>query len=186
VRTITRTAPQPTPPEHLPQPVAGENLAALWQAVFRRALYLTGNRTTAEDAAQETFVRYLANRPAGLASPLAWLITVCTRVCFDWGRKQRRSAAAPLEQAGERVADPGLLPDELLTGQEEVRMARQALEQLDSRDRMILLLRYSATPYREIAAAAGCAESSVGQLLHRAERRFKAAYEQLAESGPPR
>jgi RNA polymerase sigma factor (sigma-70 family) len=185
VPTITHAAPQPTPPERSAQPVAGENLAGLWQAVFRRALYLTGNRTTAEDAAQETFVRYLANRPAGLASPLAWLITVCTRVCFDWGRKQRRSAAAPLE-AGDRVADPGLLPDELLTGQEEARTARQALEQLDPRDRMILLLRYSATPYREIAAAAGCAESSVGQLLHRAERRFKAAYEQLAESGPPR
>lgn len=183
--TITRTAPQPTPPQQPQQPVPGEHLAGLWQAVFRRALYLTGNRTTAEDAAQETFCRYLANRPAGLASPLAWLITVCTRVCFDWGRKQRRSPTAPLE-AGEHVADPGLLPDELLTGQEEARMARQALEQLEPRDRMILLLRYSSAPYREIALAAGCAESSVGQLLHRAERRFKAAYERLAESGPPR
>lgn len=161
-----------------------ERLANLYQAVYRRALYLTGNRTTAEDAAQETFFRYLSRRPAGLNSPLSWLITVCTRICIDWSRKQK-PVPLPDEQAA-RIADTGQLPDEVLSGQEEIRLTRVALESLEHRDRTILLMRYAYAPYREIAAAIGCADNSVGQMLHRAERRFKAAYEHLVAHGTPR
>jgi RNA polymerase sigma factor (sigma-70 family) len=182
---INPTAAQPTPPDRSPSSGAGENLDSLYQAVFRRALYLMGNRTAAEDTAQETFLRYLSRRPAGLTSPLAWLITVCTRLCFDRMRSGRRHQTEPLNEAALMANSRGL-PEEVLLDREEAQMARQALESLDPRERMLLLLRHSGTPYRALAAAAGCAEGSVGPLLHRAERRFRAAYERLAESGPSR
>lgn len=162
----------------------GESLSALYPAVYRRALYLIGDPATAEDAAQETFFRYLTRRPAGLRSPAAWLATVCTRLCYDWMRSRSRRAV-PLE-AAEEIVDPGLLPEEVLTDREDLELARQALERLDPRDRTVLLLRHSSTSYREIAAVVGCAESSVGSLLHRAERRFRDVYQRLASDGPSR
>lgn len=166
------------------EPSAEERLSGLYQAVYRRALYLTGNRSTAEDAAQETFFRYLSRRPAGLNSPLAWLITVCTRICVDWSRQQQPVHLHDDQVA--RLADTGLLPDEVIAGQEELHLTRLALASLEHRDRTILLMRYASAPYREIAAAIGCADNSVGQMLHRAERRFKTAYEHLVAHGTPR
>lgn len=175
---LRQAAPQPTPAE-------GENLNHWYQKLFRRALYLTGDHGLAEDAAQETFYRYLSRRPAGLANPGAWLITVCTRLCYDWLRRRGRNPAAPFDE-NLSVADPGPLPEEVLTDREDLVLVRQALDSLAPRDRLILLLRYSSTSYREIAGTIGCAESSVGQLLHRAEGRFKAAYEHLVKHGSPR
>ncbi len=162
----------------------GENFTGLYHAVFRRALYLLGDRHQAEDAAQETLLRYISRRPAGLTSPVAWLVTVCTRLCYDWMRQRRRRPAEPLE-AATGLHDPGPAPDQAAETREELHRARQALESLDARDRMILLLRHSGSSYRDIATQVGCAENSVGQLLHRAERRFRAAYE-LLDTHPPR
>lgn len=157
----------------------GEHLAALYQTVFRRALYLVGDRHSAEDAAQETFFRYLNRRPSGLENPAAWLYTVVTRVCYDWLKRAKRSPVTTFSEAGE-FPDLQPTPDQALTDLEDLATVRRALDQLVPRDRMILLMRHSASPYREIAGAVGCAETSVGQLLHRAERRFKAAYEELS------
>lgn len=161
--------------------VGEEGFSLLYQTTYRRALYLTGDRATAEDAAQETFCRYLARRPANLANPAAWLLTVCTRLCFDWMKRGRRRAAQPLD-AAYAVSDPQPLPEQVVSRQEDLALARAALDRLEPRDRMMLLLRYSSASYREIAAQAGCAESSVGQLLHRAERRFRSAYADLSGS----
>jgi len=159
----------------------GEHLASLYQTVFRRALYLIGDRHSAEDAAQETFFRYLNRRPSGLDNPAAWLYTVVTRVCYDWMKRAKRSPMTTLSEAGE-FPDLQPTPEEALTDLEDLFTVRRALEELGPRDRIILLMRHSASSYREIARAVGCAEGSVGQLLHRAERRFKAAYEELSNS----
>lgn len=157
----------------------GDHLAALYQTVFRRALYLIGDRYCAEDAAQETFFRYLNHRPRSLENPAAWLYTVVTRLCYDWLKRSKRSQVTTLSEAG-NLPDLQPTPDQALADQEELALVRHGLDQLVPRDRMILLMRHAGSPYREIAAAVGCAESSVGQLLHRAERRFKAAYEELS------
>lgn len=165
----------------MPEPQ--ENLNGIYQTIFRRALYLLGNRTAAEDAAQEAFYRYLSRRPAALANPTAWLMTVVTRLCFDWLRRERHVAPGPPAERAEAV-DTRPLPEEALTHREDLDRVRAALDALEPRDRMVLLLRHSGEPYRVIAEQAGCAENSVGQILHRAERRFQAAYERLAHHGP--
>ncbi|HEY8345932.1 MAG TPA: sigma-70 family RNA polymerase sigma factor [Symbiobacteriaceae bacterium] len=162
----------------------GETLSDLYPAVYRRALYLTGDPAAAEDTAQETFLRYLTRKPQGLRNPAAWLATVCTRLCYDWMRSGRRRSV-PLETAAQ-LTDAAPLPEEIVSDREELALVRAALEHLHPRDRMVLLLRHSNASYREIAAAVGVAESSVGPLLHRAERRFRDAYRRLAAGRPPR
>ena len=50
-------------------------------------------------------------------------------------------------------------------------------DRLAERDRQMLLLRADGYAYRELAAALGLNESSVGTLLARAKRAFREAYE---------
>jgi len=56
------------------------------------------------------------------------------------------------------------------------------IQPLDSRDREMLLMRYSGFSYREIADTVDVAATSVGTLLARAERRFTSV---LAAAGEP-
>lgn len=59
---------------------------------------------------------------------------------------------------------------------EEQAEVRQALARLPERQRNCLLLLHSGYRYAEIAATVGIAVGSVGVLLTRAERAFRAAY----------
>jgi DNA-directed RNA polymerase specialized sigma24 family protein len=55
--------------------------------------------------------------------------------------------------------------------------ARAALARLASRDRLLLSLRAQGLSYRDIAAASGVRERSVGRLLARALDRWKKSFE---------
>ena len=58
-------------------------------------------------------------------------------------------------------------------------LARQAIEQLDERDRNALLMREEGLNYPEIAEALGLSVGSIGTTLSRARRRLAETYEQL-------
>jgi RNA polymerase sigma-70 factor (ECF subfamily) len=60
-----------------------------YDIVLRICLRWLRDRSDAEDAVQETFVRAL-NTPAALAQPLAWLRRVATNLCIDELRRRRR------------------------------------------------------------------------------------------------
>jgi RNA polymerase sigma factor (sigma-70 family) len=62
---------------------------------------------------------------------------------------------------------------------EQIRAVRAALETLTLRDRQALLLRHGGYSYREIAAALGLAETSVGTTLVRAGQAFRAAFQEM-------
>jgi RNA polymerase sigma-70 factor (ECF subfamily) len=60
---------------------------------------------------------------------------------------------------------------------DEAERVRATIERLGERDRQLLLLRAEGYGYRELAAALGLNEASVGTLLARAKRAFREAYE---------
>jgi RNA polymerase sigma-70 factor (ECF subfamily) len=71
--------------------------------LVRLAYRLLGSVSDAEDAAQETFVRYrLAGQPA-LDSPRAWFVRTCTRLCLDQLKSAHRSRTTP---AGDALPEP--------------------------------------------------------------------------------
>ena len=89
-------------------------LGTIWELtaddLFGLALWRTGNRSDAEEALQETFVRLAraAGRLPRLSNPRAYLLTVAHRAAVDVVRKRRRSD--PLESAADLLApagDPG-------------------------------------------------------------------------------
>jgi len=62
------------------------------------------------------------------------------------------------------------------------RRVRAAIDRVPAREREMLLLRAEGFSYREIAAALGLQETSVGTLLARAKRAFRDHYEDRSDA----
>lgn len=88
---------------------AGEKEAfcALYQqtsnAVFSYALSLLRNRTDAEDAMQETFlkIRSAAHLYTPMGKPMSWILTITRNICMMKYRQQKHFSAIPVEEIRE-------------------------------------------------------------------------------------
>lgn len=145
--------------------------------VFRYLDRLSGEPDLASDLAQEAFVR-LYRRGAPPDAPAAWLITVATNLFRNARAQQsRRLRLLTAERGAEVLADPPPAPGQATEDAETRGRVRAALDRLDERERQLLLLRAEGYSYRDLAAALDLNEASVGTLLARAKRAFRAVYE---------
>jgi RNA polymerase sigma-70 factor (ECF subfamily) len=137
-----------------------------------------GDRDSAEEIAQETFVRAL--RQETITSERSWLFAVASNLVRDEARRDARARKRmELMQAhaeAEATAEPE--PTSMERAEEQA-LARQAIEMLAERDRDALLMREEGLGYEEIAEALGLSVASVGTTLSRARRRLMEAYEAL-------
>ena len=149
--------------------------AALVRYLWRR----TGDRDWAEEIAQETFVRAMA-QPV-IASERSWLFAVATNLVRDGARRDARARVRLERLKGEQESEGASVdPEPTSMEREESRArARGALEQLGERDREALLMKEEGLRYGEIAAALDLSPGSVGTTLSRARRRLMEAYESL-------
>ena len=140
-------------------------------AVNRFCRSTLGSVSDAEDIVQDTFLKLLQHLQSdGDRSNLrSWLFTVAANACRDRARGRRRWLPWQAE-LDRRMVSPH--EDTL-----DLDRARSAMRALVHRDRLLLSLRAQGLSYREIAAAAGIRESSVGQLLARAIARWKRGVE---------
>jgi RNA polymerase sigma-70 factor (ECF subfamily) len=164
----------------LPDPAGfADAVATLFQtryhSLYRYLDRLTGDPDLAMDLAQGTFVR-LYRRGAMPDDPQAWLTTVATNLLRDHRRRRQRRGELIAQWPTEPVlashpssADAAVLADEAR------KHIRAALNALSPRDRQLLILRHEGHSYREIATMVGVADGSVGTLLARASRAFRAA-----------
>jgi RNA polymerase sigma-70 factor (ECF subfamily) len=148
-------------------------------AVYRFALMLLRHHQDAEDVVQETFVKLLGHLNAGgnRDNLRGWLFTVAAHAARD--RQRRRSRWVPWSVDHEGVTGPPALADE----DGRLRAAREAMQRLAPRDRMLLALRAQGLSYREIAAASGIRPASVGRLLARALDRWASTSAALTPAG---
>lgn len=142
---------------------------------------LSGEPQLAADLAQEAFIK-LYERGESPDCPEAWLITVATNLFRNARSKESRRARLLRE-----AESGGALPDSPPSSQEAIRATgdarvRPALETLSDREQSLLLLRAEGYSYRELAIALDLEESSVGTLLARAKRAFRAAYEEAHDA----
>jgi len=142
--------------------------------------YLTrrlGDRDWAEELAQETFLRAL--RQGDVENERAWLFAVATNLARDEGRKQvRRRRHLQLLADEAREAEQEMQPTGLERA-EDAAAARRALDALEERDRLALLMREEGLSYEEIAEALGLSVGSIGTTLFRARKRLVASYEEV-------
>lgn len=149
-------------------------------AVAHRML---GSRAEAEDAVQETWLRYSQTlaEPAARAAVRdlrAWLTTVCARVCLDLLRSARvRRETYPGQWLPEPVVAPvpdGFAPDpaERAARADQVGTALLlVLERLSPQQRVALVLHdVFAVPFDRIAEALGTTPAAARQLATRGRR----------------
>ncbi|MDI6906197.1 MAG: RNA polymerase sigma factor SigX [Thermoanaerobacterales bacterium] len=142
--------------------------------IFRQLAYILGNRDTAEDLAQETFLKLYAHPPRHQDNLPAWLRKVAVNLAYKHLQKEQNRRRRELKIAAEDEHNrAGVDP---VTRRQEVRDVRAVLETLSRRDRTCLLLRFSGYSYAEIAEIIGVEPSSVGTLLARARSRFRDEY----------
>jgi DNA-directed RNA polymerase specialized sigma24 family protein len=72
-------------------------------------------------------------------------------------------------------------PAEIMAQEEERRLVRLVLGQMNERQSQLLVMRYSGLSYKAIAAALKLAPTSIGPLLLRAELEFEKRYRALAQ-----
>ena len=145
-----------------------------YKIVFRHAAYLTGSIHTAEDITQEAFIR-LYNSPPDHGNAVAWLSRVATNLSYNHLRneKARRSKDPVIEEAeGVNV----ISIEDVAIKDSEIRLTRKILNMLPPRDRICLLLKFSGYRYCEISEITGVEKVSVGQVLARAQKKFREMY----------
>jgi RNA polymerase sigma-70 factor (ECF subfamily) len=155
-----------------------------WASIYRLLRSMVGDPAEAEDLALETMYRLYQQGPRLHAESNigGWLHRVATNLGLHSIRSFRRRER--YEETGGTdvlVEAPEDWPQEIAAGAEERRMARQALAEMDNRQSELLVMRYSAMSYKDIAAALHLSPTSIGPLLVRAEREFEKRYRRLAQ-----
>jgi RNA polymerase sigma-70 factor (ECF subfamily) len=142
-------------------------------ALYRLARVMVRDASEAEDVVQDSFVQLLAHLSAGggRSNIKSWLFTVAANLCRD--RLRRRLRWLPWQPTHERL----LLAQPELDRRDPHDVFVAAIRNLAPRDRVLLMLKAQGLSYREIAAATGVREASVGRLLARALARWQRARE---------
>ncbi len=144
--------------------------------LFRYLLYLTGNRETAEDFFQETWVRVLdhGHQYNGKFKFETWLFTIARNLVIDFRRRKTpRSLDALLEPGeGQQMHRPaaadGPSPADLAAAHEESERVVAAMTGLPAAYREVLLLRFQEDlSLQEIAAVVAAPLSTVKSRLYR-------------------
>jgi RNA polymerase sigma-70 factor (ECF subfamily) len=149
------------------------------QAIAYRML---GSMAEAEDAVQETFLRWhrqdQAQQVSEIREPKAWLITTLTRHCIDRLRaaKAQRESYFGMWLPEPVVEEPTIEPVDRLELAESLSMAMlMMLERLSPDERAAFLLHeVFETDYPDVARILGKTEAACRQLVHRARERVKA------------
>lgn len=175
-------------------------LVSLWQdRLVTLFLHQTGDHATAEDLAQEVFLRVY--RARGSYQPTAkfttWIHTIAGNVASDlrqraYRRRERgmpasvsaSSSAVGLDQIA--VAASGLLPARQADQGELRAVVQRALAGLNDRQRMaVLLAKFEQCSYEEIAASMQITVPAVKSLLVRARDQLREALGPYLQGGKP-
>lgn len=146
-------------------------------AVVSFAWYRLGDRTEAEDIAQETMLRFSRKAPGwepGGPKVRTWLYHVAGNLCIDRQRARRPETA--IEDA-EEAAVIDIQPH--LDGKLDARrVVRSALSALPDRQQVVLILvYYEGHTVREAAEILHISEHAAESLLARARRAMRLALE---------
>ena len=139
------------------------------------AYRLLGSASEAEDAVQETFLRWQAADVDRIEVPEAWLTKVLTNLCLNQltsARARRETYVGQWLPEPLLAGDPMLGPADTAEQRESVSYAVLALlERLSPGERAVYVLREAFDyPHREIAEILDITEAASQQIFHRAKK----------------
>jgi RNA polymerase sigma-70 factor (ECF subfamily) len=168
---------------------AFEELVELYQHRLVAVMaHLVGNKEEAEDLAQEVFLRvYKARKKYRPRSKFStWLFTIANNLALNSLRSRQRKPVVPLppqdsgplgaRPAEQLVPDRGSGPMQRIQKKELAAVIRQALDGLNERQRMAVVLnKFEDMNYAEIAEVMGLTTKAVKSLLSRARVNLRTA-----------
>ena len=159
---------------HAPRDQRFERLVEQYQEdVLRTCFLYQRDKTLAEDATQETFLKVYRSLDAfrGESSEKTWILKIAMHACYDinhsgWFRFMNRHVT------------PETLPEPCAASAEEDLALAAAVMELPRKLREVILLRYyQQLNVSEIARALHLSHSSVSGRLRRGRERLKKALE---------
>src|ERR1700761_1178643 len=140
------------------------------------AYRMLGTLADAEDAVQDTYLRFARVDTSEIRDPRGWLPPAPARICLDHigsARSRREQYVGPWlpePVVGVDLAVGPMSPEDRVTLDESVSMAMLVLlESLSPAERTALVLHdVLGTPYEEIAGTVGRSEPACRQLVSRA------------------
>ena len=154
-------------------------------------------RDQAEDLVQEVFLRVYRNRKTYQAGAKfsTWLFTIANNVASNSRRTfaRRREVHVAAQNSSEQSAKPmdelaleasGLMPTRQLDRSEMSEVVRLAIESLNERQRMALMLsKFEEMSYADIAEAMELSVPAVKSLLTRARENLRVLLEPYVREG---
>ncbi|MFD7860739.1 RNA polymerase sigma factor SigJ [Streptomyces sp. NPDC057682] len=139
------------------------------------AYRLLGSAAEAEDAVQETFLRWQAADVGRIEVPEAWLTKVLTNWCLNAltsARARRETYVGQWLPEPLLAGDPMLGPADTAEQRDSVSYAVLVLlERLTPNERAVYVLREAfGYPHKEIAGILDLSESACQQIFHRAKK----------------
>lgn len=161
--------------------------------------HLVGNNEEAEDLAQEVFLRVYRGRKKyhPKAKFSTWLFTIANNLALNVLRTRQRRPTIPLNvrdsgplgprPAEQLVHDRGDQPHQRMQKQELTDVVQQALDTLNERQRVAVVLnKFEDMNYADIAEVMGLTSKAVKSLLSRARENLRLAlqsYIKMDETG---
>ncbi len=156
------------------------------------AYRMLGSLAEADDAVQETWVRFAAAGTEGVGNVSGWLTTIVTRACLN---VLRNRAARPEQPAGMHVPDPIAVhaddaapdPEQEALLAESVGLALMVvLDALTPAERVAFVLHdVFGVPFSVIGELVGRSEQAARQLASRARRQVREAGPSTPDVGLP-
>jgi RNA polymerase sigma factor (sigma-70 family) len=148
-------------------PTSGDSFEVVydrnWQALYRFAFVLLGDRNEAEETAQEAFARWYVRRDS-VTNPDAYLRTVVANL--SRGRHRRRAVARRHEQKAHHSIFETAAPEDPIN---------LIVRGLPNKQQVAIVLRYvEGRSDDEIAVILQCRPTSVRSLLARAIKQLRA------------
>ncbi len=183
------------------EPGSFEELVELYQRRLVAVMFhLVGNEAEAEDLAQECFLRVYRNRKKYRARSKfsTWLFTIANNLALNALRSRQRKPVVPLNvrdsgplgpRPAEQLArDRAQQPVQHLQQQELAGLVRQALEGINERQKMAVVLnKFEDMNYQEIAEVMNLTTKAVKSLLSRARMNLRVALQDYIymDGAPP-
>jgi RNA polymerase sigma factor (sigma-70 family) len=151
------------------------------------AYRILGSVAEAEDAVQDTSLKWLAADQSSIANPAAWLTTVCTRRCLDVLKSAQH---ARVDYVGTWLPEPLHTQTGEVSPEDALDLAGSLstaflllLERLTPKERAAYLLHeIFDRPYEEIGSALSVSEPACRKLVSRARASVSAGKQRFAPS----
>ncbi len=154
--------------------------------IFNYLLRYVGNRATAEELLQETFLRVIKNikKYKQTAKFTTWLYTIARNLTIDHSRRQKhrrhRSLDAPVggsegnQVLQDRVAASELTPDRNAAAKRIKERVDTAIQTLSEEQREVFLLReFQGLSFRAIADIVGTSENTIKSRMRYALEKLR-------------